>query len=133
MIVADASALATFFLREEGWERLTPYMRLVVTLDMAVKEFYNAVWKAVKLHKFIGVSEAERILKLFRRYLAKNIVLRNELEYVDEAFRIAVEESVTVYDALYLVLALREKAALLSLDKRQRSIALRRGIEVLPP
>jgi predicted nucleic acid-binding protein len=108
-------------------------MRLVVTLDIAVKELYNSVWKAVRLRRLLGVSETERILELFRRYLAKNVVLRNELDYVDDAFRMAVEEGITVYDALYLALALREKAALLSLDKRQRSIALRLGIEVLPP
>jgi PIN domain nuclease of toxin-antitoxin system len=30
VIVVDASAVIAFFLREEGWENLKPYMRVVL-------------------------------------------------------------------------------------------------------
>jgi predicted nucleic acid-binding protein len=39
MIVADASAVIAFFLREEGWEVLRPYMKQTISIDHVVKEF----------------------------------------------------------------------------------------------
>ena len=46
--------------------------------------------------------------------------------------RLSLENSITVYDALYIALTLKKKALLTSLDKRQRAIALKLGIEILP-
>ncbi|BES82355.1 type II toxin-antitoxin system VapC family toxin [Pyrodictium abyssi] len=132
MIAVDASAIVAFFLREEGWEKLAEYMRETVSLDLVVKEFYNAVWKAVRLHR-LGPDDAEKALALFRKYVDGNMVLRNELDYVDKGFRIALEEGITVYDALYIALALEESTPLLTLDSRQRHIAQKYGIAVLPP
>jgi predicted nucleic acid-binding protein len=43
VIVVDASAIIAFFLREEGWESLKPYMKQTMSVDHVVKEFYNAV------------------------------------------------------------------------------------------
>ena len=133
MIAVDASVLVAFFLREEGWEKLAKYMRETVSLDLAVKEFYNAVWKAVRLHKRLGPDDAEKILALFKKYVDGNMVLRNELDYVDKGFKIALEEGITVYDALYIALAIEESTPLLTLDNRQRHIAQKYGITVLPP
>ena len=133
MIAVDASAVVAFFLREEGWEKLAEYMRETVSLDLVVKEFYNAVWRAVRLHRRLSPDDAEKALTLFRKYIDGNMLLRNELDYVDKGFRIALDEGITVYDALYIALALEESTPLLTLDNRQRHIAQKYGIAVLPP
>ncbi len=45
MIVVDASALAKYILREEGWEKVYTLLAsdYVVTVDHALKEVLNAV------------------------------------------------------------------------------------------
>ncbi|MEM4972011.1 MAG: hypothetical protein QXE01_12260 [Sulfolobales archaeon] len=57
MIVVDASALIAFILREEGWEKLANFMIQTITVDHAVKEFYNAIWKAVYIKKILSLGE----------------------------------------------------------------------------
>ena len=45
-MVVDSSALAKYMLREEGWEDVEKRLeRGAVTLDLAVKEVLNALWK----------------------------------------------------------------------------------------
>ena len=133
MIVVDASILVAFFLRESGWRSLAKYLTRTISLDMAVKEFYNAVWKAVLVRKSLSVDEASRVIELFRKYLSGNMVLENELDYIDQGFQIALKEGITVYDALYISLALEKNAPLASLDNKQRRVAERLDIQVLPP
>lgn len=131
--MVDASALTAFFLREEGWRGLAPYMVRTVSVDHVVKEFYNAVWKALVLRGRISGREAAGVLRLFRRYLAKNMELRDERLYIDEAYSIAVRRRITIYDALYIALAREEKLPLLTLDERQAEAARMEGVETINP
>jgi predicted nucleic acid-binding protein len=132
VIVVDASAVIAFLLREEGWEALVPYMKQTMSVDHVVKEFYNAVWKATYLTKTLDRESARSVIKLFNTYLKKNVVLVPEAKHIDEAFNIALEKGVPIYDALYIALAIGERAPLLTLDEEQRSTALELGIRVLP-
>ncbi|MBO3754631.1 MAG: type II toxin-antitoxin system VapC family toxin [Candidatus Brockarchaeota archaeon] len=131
MIVADSSAIIAFFLREEGWGELSKYMATTTSIDHAVKEFYNAVWKAVNI-KRISVEDAPRVLALFKDYVKRNMELRREEEYTDKAFEIALENGITIYDALYITLALEERGSLLTLDDKQRHVSKRLGITTIP-
>jgi predicted nucleic acid-binding protein len=131
-MVVDASAVIAFFLREEGWEALVPYMKQTVSVDHVVKEFYNAVWKATYLTKTLDRESARSVIKLFNTYLKKNVVLVPEAKYIDEAFSIALEKGVPIYDALYIALAIGERVPSLTFDEKQRSAALELGIRVLP-
>ncbi len=132
MIVIDASALAAFFLREEGWENLKPYMKRGFSVDHVVKEFYNAVWKANYLFKTLDYESMRKVLELFNSYIEKNLILEPEDKYIDRALSIALETGITFYDSLYIALALDKKTPLLTLDEKQRDIALKLGVKVLP-
>jgi len=61
-----------------------------------------------------------------------NLILVSELHYLDESLKIALEHGITLYDSLYIALALREEKPLLSLDAKQRQIAEKLGVHVLP-
>ncbi|MGB9622993.1 MAG: hypothetical protein ACPL07_04020 [Candidatus Bathyarchaeia archaeon] len=39
---------AAFILKEPGWEKLADIIVNAITVDMAIKESMNAVWKAYK-------------------------------------------------------------------------------------
>ena len=61
MIVIDASALAKYLLREEGWTRVSRYVRErrpLYTVDHALKECANAVWKHTRLKGLIDSATA---------------------------------------------------------------------------
>ena len=130
--MVDASAVVAFFLREEGWENLKPYMKRGFSVDHVVKEFYNAVWKATYLLKTLDHESTRRVLELFNSYVKNNLILEPEEKYINEAFNIALERGITVYDSLYIALALDKKTPLLTLDEKQRDTALELGVKVLP-
>jgi len=132
VIVIDASALIAFFLREEEWENLKPYMKRGFSVDHVVKEFYNAVWKAMYLLKTLDYESMQKVLELFNSYIENNLILEPEEKYIDKALNIALEAGITIYDSLYIALALDKKTPLLTLDRKQRDTALKLGVKVLP-
>jgi predicted nucleic acid-binding protein len=69
---------------------------------------------------------------LFNSYIENNLILEPEEKYIDKALNIALEAGITLYDSLYIALALDMKAPLLTLDRKQREIALKLGVKVLP-
>jgi predicted nucleic acid-binding protein len=105
VIVVDASALAAFILREEGWNRLARFMALTMSVDHIAKEFYNTVWKAVYVKKILSLEDAIKIINIFKRYCEKNMILEPENKYIDAALDIALKHGITVYDSLYIVQA----------------------------
>jgi len=141
--VIDSSTLAKFLLRESGWERVKgiltgkPY-----TLDLAVKEVANAIWRRVTLMGDVSLEKAPVILgdllELRRVALRvepqdlRRVALRVEPQdqYLGQALRIAIENRVTVYDSLFIAQALAKKAALTTSDERQGRVAERLNVKV---
>ncbi|MEM4041086.1 MAG: type II toxin-antitoxin system VapC family toxin [Ignisphaera sp.] len=132
MIVVDASALIAFFFREENWVNLAQYMVETISVDQIVKEFYNTLWKSVKVRKTIALEDAIRIAELFKSYIEKNMVIEPEEKYIEHAFKLALKHNITVYDALYIAQAIHYNLPLLTLDQKQRQAALEIGVKILP-
>jgi len=130
VIVVDASALAKYLLREEGWRSVERYLeRGVYSVDHVVKEVANAVWKHSVLHGGIDTGLALELYRVLRMLIGDVVVLEPQEKYLDEAVRIAFESRVTVYDALYIAQAL-SKGGLLTADSQQARVARRLGVTV---
>lgn len=133
MIVVDASALAKYLLREEGWEEVSRYvrtMRPLYSLDHVLKEVTNAVWKDTSTRKVITSKFAMPLYGLVERLVdSQVIILENELKHLKRALEIALEHDVTVYDALYIAQA-ENYGEILTSDEKQGEIARKLGIKV---
>ncbi len=130
MIVVDASALSAFILKEPGWERLAPYLIDSISVDHVVKEVVNTIWKACKVRKYISVDDALRFYEVLNLLIDKNILLEPENEYMKTSLEIALNYNITVYDALYIALAVEKNLPILTLDKKQSRVAKDLGIRV---
>lgn len=53
------------------------------------------------------------------------VVLEGESKYLEEAFRIAIENGISIYDSLYIAQALKLEAQLFTSDKKQAQVAER--------
>jgi predicted nucleic acid-binding protein len=131
VIVIDASALSAFVLREEGWRNLAGYLANAVAPDHVAKEVANAIWRAARTSA-LTEEESRKAFSVLLRMVGRNIVLEPELKYLDEAFRISLTYGITVYDALYVALALKRNLPLLTLDEGQKRVAGALGIHVKP-
>jgi len=99
--------------------------------DIALAEVLNALWKYHKLLNELSTEEfheavrdALRLWSVLKPYKTEELAL--------EACEIALAEKLTIYDALYLALARRLGARLLSFDERMLTAARALGIEIVP-
>ena len=129
-VVIDASAAVGLVLAVPGSEAFAvPLERaaLVITPDLYVAEVCNALWKyrrAELIPMERGEQALEQILSLPDRIESSSAL------YL-EAFALACRHLHPVYDALYLVLARRNDATLLTLDKRLATLAGQLEIDVI--
>ena len=59
------------------------------------------------------------------------ITLKPQDEVIDDAFSMALKYGVTVYDALYIAYANKNRALLLTSDRKQAEVAKRIGVSVV--
>ena len=130
MIAIDASALSKYILKEPGWVKMGGYLRSGVSVDHVEKEVANSIWKAYVLG-YIGLEDAMIKFKALRRIVSKVIVIFDENRVMDSAFNIALENKVTVYDALYIALAGERGLPLLTADRKQADAAEKLGIKTI--
>jgi len=132
--VIDSSALAVFLLKEEGWKRIREIVReKPYTIELAVKEAANSIWKRVKLLK--DIDENKALILLGDLLKLRRVALRIEPQdvYLTQALEIALKNDATIYDALFIAQALAKKAILVTSDKKQAEIANRLGIRSITP
>ena len=82
--------------------------------DLFWLEVANALWKAVRKQK-IDAHRADRGLALVRDLEIPTVP---SFDLVPQALHLAVSHRRTVYDALYVALALRSEADLITADER---------------
>ena len=129
MRVIDSSALIKYFSREKGWEDVRRYMlEGVLTIDLAIKETLNALWRKIIKEEIMY----ETVVKLIKD-LTKNrpFPLESQEQYLTDAFEIAVNNHITIYDALFIAVAKRRNLELITSDKKQADIAERLGVNTI--
>jgi predicted nucleic acid-binding protein len=123
--VVDASVVAAAFFQEVDAKAAGALLASEAELhapDLIYAEFANVVWKRYGRRE-VDEQEAEDLLADFQR-LPLRITPCSELAAV--ALPLALRTGRTVYDCLYLALAVRLKAVMVSSDRRLVN-ALARG------
>ena len=117
MLVIDASALAALSMPESGGEEVEKAVKeaeRVFTLDLAAYEVGNAVWRRVRRGE-LSMEEGNVVVSTLLSLL-ETFEVFSYREVAADAFRLAVDAGITVYDAAHVVLAKRLDAHLLTLD-----------------
>jgi len=127
--VIDSSALIKYFSREKGWEDVRRYMlEGVLTIDLAIKETLNALWRKIIKEEIMY----ETVVKLIKDLTENRLFpLESQEQYLTDAFEIAVNNHITIYDALFVAVAKRRNLELITSDKKQANIAERLGVKTI--
>ena len=131
MRVIDSTILASFLRKESGWERIASLIMNSLSVDLIVKEVLNVLWKDYSLRRIIDRETVAELYKIMKSLVNVNIILEPEDKYVDDAFKIALNTKITVYDALYIAQAKRNNLELLTLDNKQKEAAESVGVKVV--
>ena len=128
-IVLDASAALEVALNRKGAAELSARLNEsdeVLAPELFVPEVVNAIWK---LHHFgnLSLSACDGALEVLLEFVDTLVPHR---ELYREAFLLSRTTRRPAYDRFYLALAMREDAALMTLDSALRKEATRQGIRL---
>jgi predicted nucleic acid-binding protein len=128
IVVLDTSSAVEIALKRSGFNHISGYLLeadLVLSPELFVSEITNVFWK---YYSFANLDSAicERGIEMSIKLIDDFISVK---ELYREAFSLAVETDHSVYDCLYLILARRNNAVLLSEDKKMKKLAKKLNIQ----
>jgi len=131
VIVVDASALASFLLKEEGWREVCEAIREgALSPDLALKEVSNVILKRFKRGE-MSREEVDAALQALRTLVERALKVEGEGKYIEDAIRVAMERGITVYDAIYIVFSKDKNLRLMTSDRSQARAASEEGVKVI--
>ncbi len=132
-VVLDCSVVVPWFFPEKDSRHASSMFRefkeggfRALAPALLQEEFGNAAWKKVQQKK-CAYRDA---LKQIKNFAALPIVYYPTEDMLTLAFELACKESLTLYDSLYMFLALRLKASIASFDKHILEAAESLKIEI---
>jgi|SRR3972149_5142522 len=116
-VVVDASVAAKWFFPEEHSEaalRLISRRYQLIAPDLLAAEFGNLTWNRIRRRELTDEDGALLILD----FLRLPVTLISSSPLLPSALDLALDTGSTVYDCLYLALALNRDAVLITADER---------------
>lgn len=126
-LVVDASVAIKFVVREHDTERARELLALpdpLIAPDWLLAEAASSFWKKVKKSELLAIH-AERHLGLLPSFFQ---VLHPAAPLIDEAFRWSIRLRHSVYDCLYVALAVREDCRLATADVKLCAVMAQGGL-----
>jgi predicted nucleic acid-binding protein len=118
-VVVDASVAVKWFLPEdlatEARQLLTPEYQLLAP-DLLWAELGNVLWKKHRRREL----DQQTAGRLLRDFSAVPIAFHESKRWTEAALDLAIRHGVTVYDGLYLALAVGNECYLVTADQRLR-------------
>ncbi|MHB8565695.1 MAG: type II toxin-antitoxin system VapC family toxin [Nitrososphaerales archaeon] len=138
--VLDSSAIASIFFEDKFTESMERTIRgsretTFSTLDIAYAEVGSVAWKGVTLFKQ-PLDLCSRALEQAMSFISDNCNVVPCKELIEGSFQMGIKHGIQIYDALFLTLAQKHGAHLLTaderLDKKVSGIKELQGITKLP-
>ena len=129
IIVLDTSAAVEIVLARDSADRLTNIVGeadWVIAPTLLISEVTNVFWKYQKFADF-PYAECEKSIE---QAVSLPDEYFNELDLYRESFKLGCTLDHPIYDVLYLVLARRHNAMLLTMDKKLMAAAIKIGVDV---
>lgn len=126
MKLIDSSVIVKFFAEEPGWESVTEYLYTPISIELSAVELGNALLKKVRARAF----EKQAVIEILTRY-AKIFRFVEQKKHVAEAFELAQKHGASIYDALFIAVALNEGYELVTCDRHQAEVARKAGVKTI--
>lgn len=124
MKVIDSSALIKYLTKEENWQKIENHIKEgCVTLDLAIKETANALMKKT-LKNEVDIKTAKQIIA----HLSKIVKIMPQEEQFEKALETSTKHKITIYDALFIALAVNTNQPLITSDRKQAETSERCGV-----
>lgn len=116
-LIIDASVAIKWFIPEEGSDAATRFFSKryqMLAPDLITSEIGNIIWKIQRR----GLLNTEEAYQVMDDFLSMPIEIYDSQHLINSALEIAIETGRTVYDSVYLALAIRIGGIMVTADKR---------------
>jgi len=120
VFVVDASVVMKWFVPEihsDAARRLLAYRHAYIAPDLLFAETANTIWKKVRRGE-VSPRDGERLVADVERAAVETVPCR---ALAEDAYALAIAIGHTVYDAMYLALAVRLDTRMITADERLAS------------
>jgi len=127
--VIDSSSLSKYVNREANWKEVRGLLEEgCTTLDLAIKEVGNNIWKRVTR----GELTPEAAVSLFKDFTAlKPFKTASQENLYVKALETAIESDLTLYDALFIQLSQELDLPLVTSDEKQAKASQKLGVDTI--
>ena len=123
-LLLDTSIIVKLVIQEPGSQRAQTRVKealgqghALISVDEALPEALNALWKHVRVHRDLDAEEAMRAAEdLLLLWDRMKIIPSREVS--TDALRIAVELGLSIYDSLFLAASRKTTSTLYTADAR---------------
>ena len=99
------------------------------TLELAINESANAIWKAFYRRLISEKDATEKLRALI--LLKESIEVRKSLNFLEDGLRISIKHKIPIYDSLYIAFPLKEGKELCTCDNIQYKVSLKEGVKCI--
>jgi predicted nucleic acid-binding protein len=136
MITIDASAIIKIIITEDdsdiarrSFSKITESGEPMLSPNIVLSEVLNGLWKHYVLRKDISMQHLE-LAKTGLDKIYSNMDISSQTDLAGDAFKIAINNRISIYDALYAALSIKMRAPLLTFDKLLKGKAREMGLEL---
>jgi len=122
----DSSVFVKYLSMEEGWKEAERHLIRPVTVPLALKEIANAL-RTKTLDGEVAPEDAKEMIAK----VASMVRFVDQEVLLGDSYQMAVDHRITVYDALFIVAAIRSGEELVTCDEKQASIGRKLGLKVM--
>lgn len=99
-----SETISIFFITLKGCNEVERYLiEEVYSVDHVIKEVSNAIWKHNAIYRKIIPRDARELYRALLMLLEEGVVVvEPDGKYIQQAFEIAHNREITVYNALYV-------------------------------
>lgn len=117
----DSTILSKFILKEPNWQMTKEYLLNAKSLDIAVTETCLSIIKAFR-DGLISLDDARKKFEALKKLIGVNIVLSDHMDLINDAFEIALTENISLRNALYVSLVIKENDSMVTADLALKEI-----------
>ncbi len=125
--VIDSSVAVKWYIPEPLSDAAVHYLELyrqeqarLLAPDLIIAEMGNVLWKKVRQNELI-IQDARQVGDILSNYCPLRLISSSKL--MPAALEIAIPIGLTIYDSLYLALALSVEAPLITADQELKKLA----------
>lgn len=133
MYVLDSSVFASILVKDEFYSIATEFVRRHlkeenITFELAFIEVANVLWKHTFILKRISKDKYKKLRSNIKSLISNIAHVYSSADILEEATDNAVEFGISVYDSLFVTLALSKKYKLVSFDEKLKKVLVEKGL-----